>query len=76
MKRLHAFLFGAIERIDIHADHGDPAALARQTLESFGTAAGQVPIAVKPALLGCSYVLVQYGAGLFRGAHADVVVLP
>mgnify|MGYP006270868279 CR=1 FL=1 len=76
MKRLHAFLFGAIERIDIHADHGDPAALARQTLMSVGADAGHVPVAIKPALLGCSYVLVQYRAGLFRGAHADVVVLP
>ncbi len=76
MKSLHAFLFGAIERIDIHADHSDPAALARQTLLSVGADAGCVPVAVKPALLGCSYVLVQYGAGLFRGAHADVMVLP
>jgi hypothetical protein len=76
MKRLHAFLFGAIERIDIHADHGDPTTLARQALASCGSSPGQVPVAVKPALLGCSYVLVQYGAGLFRGAHADVMVLP
>jgi len=75
MKSLHAFLFGAVERIDVHADHADPAALAR-TLESIGAGAQHVPVAVKPALLGCSYVLVQYGAGLFRGAHADVVVLP
>jgi hypothetical protein len=75
MNRLHAFLFGSIERIDIHSDSSDGQELRTKALASIGIFDAPVPVRMQPALLGADYVLVQYKAGLLREAHADVLVL-
>ncbi len=75
MNRLHAFLFGSIESIDIHSDSSDGQELRTKALASIGIFDAPVPVRMQPALLGADYVLVQYKAGLLREAHADVLVL-
>jgi hypothetical protein len=44
-------------------------------LASLGAMGKAVPVMIKPASLNVEFVMVRYGRGLFRPAHADVTVL-
>lgn len=76
MKRIKSLLFGAVEAIEIHSHSAPDAARLRASilasLRSFGE---PVPVLQRPAQLGMEFIMVHYGPGLLRPAHADVTVL-
>ncbi len=73
MNRMKGFLFGTVEKIVLHcAATRVEATMRDHIMPEFNSS---IPVSVQPALLGMEYVQVHYSAGLFRSAHADVMVL-
>lgn len=76
MHRLKSLLFGSIESIEIHSTSHQTGDRVREGVLASMNAVGQnVPVSVKPACLDIEFIMVRYGSGLFRQAHADVMVL-
>ena len=76
MDRLKSLLFGAVQAIEIHSLNHETGDRVRDgVLASLGAMGKAVPVMIKPASLNVEFVMVRYGRGLFRPAHADVTVL-
>ena len=76
MDRIKQLLFGAMESIEIHsASHQNADFVREGILASMNLVGKTVPVSVKPACLNIEFIMVRYGSGIFRSAHADVVVL-
>ena len=76
MDRIKSLLFGAVQSIEIHSlDHHAGDRLRDGVLASLGALGKAVPVSIKPASLDVEFIMVRYGRGLFRSAHADVTVL-
>jgi hypothetical protein len=76
LTRLHDRLFGGIEKIDIHCQGLNNSHHLRSTLESrYKLAHNAIPVHVTADAKDMNFALVHYSTGLFRPAHADVVVI-
>lgn len=76
MNRIKSLLFGSIESIEIHSNAPQNAVHVKEgVLASMNMIGKTVPVDVKPASLDIEFIMVRYGRGLFRPAHADVMVL-
>ncbi len=76
MNRIKSLLFGSIESIEIHSNAPQNAVRVKEgVLASMNIIGKEVPVDVKPACLDIEFIMVRYGRGLFRPAHADVMVL-
>jgi hypothetical protein len=73
MNSVKSFLFGAVEKIVIHCAATRDEELIRDRIRP--DFSDSVPVSIKPSMLGMEYVQVHYSAGLFRPAHADVMVI-
>lgn len=76
LDRLKGMLFGSIRKIDIHCGSAAVGTMVKSGIVA--SLAGfhvSVPIFVKPPERDVEFVTVHYNAGLFRPAHADVMVL-
>ncbi len=76
MNSIKSLLFGAVQSIEIHSlsqQTGDR--LRYGVLATLGAMGRAVPVSIKPASLDVEFVMVRYGSGLLRQAHADVTVL-
>ena len=76
LDRLKGLLFGSIRKIDIHCGSDAVGTMVKSGIVA--SLAGfhvSVPISVKPPQQNVEFVTVYYNAGLFRPAHADVMVL-
>ncbi len=76
MNRIKSLLFGGVEAIEIHSrDHQIGDRMREGVLASLGALGKAVPVMIKPASLDVEFVMVRYGSGWLRPAHADVTVL-
>ncbi len=76
MDRIKQLLFGAMESIEIHSVSHQNGDLVREGIVTSMNLVGKtVPVSVKPACLNIEFIMVRYGRGIFRAAHADVMVL-
>ncbi len=76
LNRLKGLLFGSIRKIDIHCGSANVGLMMKSgILASLAGFQVSVPISVKPPQRNVEFVTVYYNAGLFRPAHADVMVL-
>ena len=76
MNRIKSLLFGSVQAIEIHSlDDRTGDRVRDGVLASLGALGTAIPVMIKPAALDVEFVMVRYGRGLFRPAHADVTVL-
>ena len=76
LDRLKGLLFGSIRKIDIHCGSASVGTMMKSGIvASLAGFQVSVPMSVKPPERTVEYVTVYYNAGLFRPAHADVMVL-
>ena len=72
---LKAFLFGEIQKVDIHCCSETIGRRLRERVSAdLGGVDRTVPVSILPTG-DVDYALVHYTAGLLRPAHADVMVL-
>ena len=76
LDRLKGLLFGSIRKIDIQCGSASVGTMMKSGIvASLAGFQVSVPISVKPPERNVEFVTVYYNAGLFRPAHADVMVL-
>jgi hypothetical protein len=76
MNALKSLLFGSVEAIEIHSLNHEAGDRVRDgVLASLGALGKTIPVMIKPASLDVEFVMVRYGRGWLRQAHADVTVL-
>jgi hypothetical protein len=76
MNRLKLLLFGSVQSIEIHSLDSRTGSHVRDgVLASLGALGQAVPVKIKPAVLNVEFIMVRYGRGWLRPAHADVMVL-
>lgn len=76
LDRLKSLFFGSIRKIDIHCGSAAVGTMVKSGIvASLAGFQVSVPISVKPPERDVEFVTVYYNAGLFRPAHADVMVL-
>jgi hypothetical protein len=76
MDRIKQLLFGSVESIEIHSlDPHSGDRLRNGVVASLGALGRKIPVNIKRASLDVEFVMVRYGSGLLRPAHADVTVL-
>jgi hypothetical protein len=74
MTRMKALLFGSVEKIVLHCAPTRVEDVIKTHIQPEFSAS--VPVSIQPTLLGVEHIQVHYSAGLLRGAHADIMVLP
>ena len=73
---LRDLFFGKIDKIDIHCANASQAkGISDGVMLSLGALGQSIPISIKPNTTNIEYVMINYRAGLFRTAHADVMLL-
>lgn len=76
MDRIKSLLFGTIQAIEIHSINHETGGRVRDgVLASLGAVGKAIPVMIKPATLDVEFIMVRYGSGWLRQAHADVTVL-
>lgn len=73
---LKELFFGKIDKIDIHCGNAVQAKdISDGVLISLGALGRSIPVSIKPSTANIEYVMINYRRGLFRTAHADVMLL-
>jgi len=76
MDRIKSLLFGTIQSIEIHSLNHETGDRVRDgVLASLGAVGKAIPVMITPAALDVEFIMVRYGSGWLRQAHADVTVL-